>query len=142
MGLMKHRGLTLTAALQAIRIGRPMACPNHGFMQALTFLEEEAGDFVAAQNRWLAAFAPSKELLATRLRAEADALHAEVDAVEVEVAHARAAHAMPLHLTKRLEDLELKFDNATPMDGDDEQAKCIRKAAMKKLHRLLDQLRS
>merc|ERR1712150_166463 len=140
--LMVHRGMSLKAALTAVRVGRPLACPNEGFLKALSFVEEAHGDLVVAHGLWQSACAPSMEERASKLRKLADALHAEVDTVENDMANANTTREEVTKFSKCLEQLELRLDNAMPMDGDDSQAKIVRRAAMAKVQRLQGKLES
>ncbi|CAB9507233.1 specificity protein phosphatase 13 isoform B [Seminavis robusta] len=83
--LMVRQRYSLDRALEAVRVHRPLAKPNVGFMQQLQMLEKHNGNLEAARKEWDKHSQKDIWELTSARRRLANDLHARVDDLEVRI---------------------------------------------------------
>jgi protein-tyrosine phosphatase len=141
--LMIRRQHTFDSALVAVRAHRPQAMPNIGFTHQLMLLEQENYNISSAESKFLktnAALDISTSIYLSRQMA--NNIHEQVDALENEIKQNNNQCNLSNDWIMRLSQLQNKLDLIAVSETTirDRPSEIIRKSAMNKVERLMNDL--
>eukprot|EP00928_Gymnodinium_smaydae_P044219 TRINITY_DN29513_c0_g1_i1.p1 TRINITY_DN29513_c0_g1~~TRINITY_DN29513_c0_g1_i1.p1 ORF type:complete len:261 (+),score=34.05 TRINITY_DN29513_c0_g1_i1:61-843(+) len=143
--LMVKFSCTYEDALARVRVTRPCANPNLGFVKQLHILQDSHGDVQKALTRWSQEAGIDVMAHALRQRESANAKHAEIDRIENEcMATLSAGKLDSAHkqvILRQLDSVQTDIDGLMS-ECDDRVARTILKAASQKTSRFLQELAS